>query len=138
MASSIATHASDFLNIAYNREIMAGRPTTKPAPEFGQRLAAARQQRGLTQEQLAHSIGASQKMIDYYERRAVNIKSDVIRKLAHTLQISVDELMGAKPLKAKPGPKSRLWRQFAQVERLSKSDQQLVSRLLNRFLEKAA
>jgi transcriptional regulator with XRE-family HTH domain len=94
--------------------------------------------RGLTQDRLARSIGVSQKMIDYYERRAVNIKSETIRKLAHALQISVDELMGTKPPKAKPGPKSRLMRQFEQVERLPKADQELVGRLLNRFLDKAA
>jgi transcriptional regulator with XRE-family HTH domain len=117
---------------------MAGRPTTKSAPEFGQRLSATRKLRGLTQDRLARSIGVSQKMIDYYERRAVNIKSETIRKLAHALQISVDELMGTKPPKAKPGPKSRLMRQFEQVERLPKADQELVGRLLNRFLDKAA
>lgn len=138
MASPIAAHTSDFPSIVYDLGLMAGRPTSKSAPEFGQRLAATRKLRGLTQEQLARSIGVSQKMIDYYERRAVNIKSETIRKLAHFLHISVDELMGTKPPKTKPGPKSRLWRQFEQVERLPKSDQELVGRLLNRFLDKAA
>ena len=138
MASSIPVHTPDFPGIVYDLRSMAGRPTTKSAPEFGQRLATTRKQRGLTQDRLARAIGVSQKMIDYYERRAVNIKSETIRKLAHALQISVDELMGTKPLKAKPGPKSRLMRQFEQVERLPKADQELVGRLLNRFLDKAA
>jgi transcriptional regulator with XRE-family HTH domain len=138
MASSIPAHTPDFPCIVYDLGAMAGRPTTKSAPEFGQRLAATRKLRGLTQDRLARAIGVSQKMIDYYERRAVNIKSETIRKLAHALQISVDELMGTKPPKAKPGPKSRLMRQFEQVERLPKADQELVGRLLNRFLDKAA
>ena len=141
MASSIPAHTPDFPSIVYDLGAMAGRPTNKTAPEFGQRLAAARKLRGLTQGQLAHSLKISQKMIDYYERRAVNIKSDTIRKLADTLEVSVDELMGTKPPaapKAKPGPKSRLMQQFEQVEQLPESDKELVSRLINRFLKKAA
>ena len=138
MASTIPAHPADFPSMAYDLGVMAGRPTTKSAPEFGQRLAEARKLRRLTQGQLARSIGVSQKMIDYYERRAVNIKSETIRKLALALEVGVDELMGTKPPKAKPGPKSRLMRQFEQVEQLPVSDQELVSRLINRFLKKAA
>jgi transcriptional regulator with XRE-family HTH domain len=138
MASTIPIHPADFPSMAYDLGAMAGRPSTKSAPEFGQRLADARKLRRLTQQQLARSIGVSQKMIDYYERRAVNIKSETIRKLALALEVGVDELMGTKPPKAKPGPKSRLMRQFEQVEQLPVSDQELVSRLINRFLKKAA
>jgi transcriptional regulator with XRE-family HTH domain len=138
MTRTKPANTPDFPSIVYDLGIMAGRPPSKTAPAFGQRLATTRKLRGLTQEQLAQTIGVSQKMIEYYERRAVNIKSETVRKLASALQISVDELMGTKPPKAKPGPKSKLLQQFERVGRLPKSDQELVSRLLNRFLEKAA
>jgi transcriptional regulator with XRE-family HTH domain len=125
----------DFPTIAYDLDVMAGRPPVKKAPEFGKRLAAARRLQGLTQDQLAKTVGLSQKMIDYYERRAVNIKSDIVRKFVTALNLSIDDLMGTQPPKAKAGRKSKLLQQFERVSRLPKSDQDLVSRLLNRFLE---
>ena len=42
-------------NIFYSAE-MAGRPATKPAPPFGERLAALRKERGWTQPQLAERL----------------------------------------------------------------------------------
>jgi transcriptional regulator with XRE-family HTH domain len=120
-------------------EVMAGRPPSKPAPTFGAQLAALRKARGFTQPQLAKLLGISVDMLTYYERRAKNPTLDFIQRCAETLDISATELIGGKPVKNghKPGPKSRLMRQFEQVERLPKSDRELVGQLLNRFLNKA-
>jgi len=123
-----------FENTEYALDAMAGRPPIKEATDFGKRLAAARKLRGLTQAQLAALIGESQKMVDYYERRATNVKTNVVTRLADTLKVSADELLGIQPLKSRPGPKSKLLQQFEHIRQLPKSDQELVSRLLNRFL----
>jgi DNA-binding transcriptional regulator YiaG len=56
----------------YNQDVMAGRPATKAAPLFGQRLSALRKARGLTQRELAEALGTTREMVDYYERRAIN------------------------------------------------------------------
>jgi DNA-binding XRE family transcriptional regulator len=56
------------INQAYNADIMAGRPPTKEAPIFGQRLAALRRAKDLSQTQLAELLDTTRKMIDYYER----------------------------------------------------------------------
>ena len=114
---------------------MAGRPPTKEAPDFGKRLAAGRKLRGLTQEQLAEAAGVSQKMINYFERRAVNVKSDMVRKLADALAIGVDELLGTSAPKARAGRKSKLFQQFEQASRLPERDQELMRQLISRFLE---
>jgi transcriptional regulator with XRE-family HTH domain len=39
---------------------------------FGQRLAAARRAKGITQRELADRLNTTRAMVDYYERRAVN------------------------------------------------------------------
>jgi Ni2+-binding GTPase involved in maturation of urease and hydrogenase len=46
-------------------DVMAGRPATKPAPLFGQRLAAARKKAGLTQPLFAERLGISRELVDY-------------------------------------------------------------------------
>jgi transcriptional regulator with XRE-family HTH domain len=137
MASTNPAGRLFFQNDPYDWAVMAGRPPTKDAPAFGQRLAEARKLRGLTQQQLGDAVGVTQKMIDYFERRAVNVKSDMVRKLAGALSVGVDELLGSEEPKQRRGRKSNLLAQFEQVSRLPKKDRELVSQLINRFLENA-
>src|SRR6266498_6107565 len=85
------------MNQPYNAGVMAGRPATKEAPMFGQRLAALRRGKGLSQTQLADLLDTTRKMIDYYERRAGNPSLDFIQRAAEALDVSVAELLGSEP-----------------------------------------
>jgi transcriptional regulator with XRE-family HTH domain len=120
--------------MVYSGDVMAGRPPTKEATDFGKRVAAARQQRGLTQRELADRIGVSLRMMEYYERRADNVKSDVIKALAHALNVSTDDLLGVNTPKSKPGPKSKLRKQIDKVEQLPRSRQLFVAQVLDQLL----
>ena len=95
-------------NRRYNLPTMAGRPATKAAPLFGQRLVALRRHKGWTQTQLAERLATTREMVDYYERRAPNPSLEVIQKLAEALEVSVPELLGVEMKAAhkrrKPGP----------------------------------
>ncbi len=51
---------------------MIGRPEIRQASPFGQRLAEARREKGLTQPELGKLLGMSRERVDYYERRAKN------------------------------------------------------------------
>jgi ribosome-binding protein aMBF1 (putative translation factor) len=73
---------------------MAGRPTTKPAPAFGQRLAALRKQRGWTQNELAERLDTTVKMVTYYEREAENPTHKTIEAIASVFEVSSADLMG--------------------------------------------
>jgi transcriptional regulator with XRE-family HTH domain len=110
---------------------MAKRSRKKSTPEFGRRVAAARRERGMTQSQLGNVLGISQKMIDYYERRASNVTADILKRLSNVLGVSSDELLGINSKKAKPGPKSKLRRQIEQIEQLPKAKQQAISEILD-------
>lgn len=125
---------SVFQNMVYSDDVMAGRPPTKEATDFGKRVAAARQERGLTQRELADRIGVNLRMMEYYERRANNVKSDIVKALAHTLNVSTDELLGVNTPKSKPGPKSKLRKQIDKVEQLPRSRQQFVTQVLDQLL----
>ncbi len=123
---------------SYTGDVMAGRPPSKEATGFGKRIAAARQACGLTQQQLADRVGVSRKMIDYYERRAVNIQTEALKKLAEALRVSADELLGIETPKQKPGRRSKLRQQIEQAERLPRGEQQFISKLLDSVLQKAS
>jgi len=125
----------------YNADPMAGRLTTREAPPFGQRMAALRQQKGLTQMQLAERMNTTQKMIDYYERRSPNPTLDVMQKIAAALEVSVTELLGEEAVSVraarKSGPTSKVQKVFDEVARLPRRQQdkivEVVSALMSQY-----
>jgi len=108
----------------------------RPASKFGERLAALRQARGLTQVQLADKIGSTQRAISRYETIADRAPAPVLAKLAKALGVTTDELLGvkrtrpAKTLTDDPEAR-RLWKKFQQVMTLPEKDRRAVIRLVN-------
>lgn len=119
--------------------VMAGRPPTKEAPPFGQRLAAVRKKQGLSQKQLAERLKTTREVIDYYERRAVNPSLAFIERAAESLEVSVAELVGSEPrtYRGKPGPLPQLARRIEQIRKLPRKEQEFVMRFLDTVLERA-
>ena len=117
-------------------DAVMGRPATRPATDFGRNLSRARQAAGLTQVQFARLLDLSQQMIDYYERRAKNPTAEFVQKAAQVLGVSVDELLGVKPMtRRKPGPLSKLQRKIERVRELPENKQKLVSDFLDTILQ---
>ena len=86
--------------------------------------------------QFARLVGLSQQMIDYYERRAKNPTAEFVQKAAQVLGVSVDELLGVKPLaRRKPGPQSKLQRKIERVRDLPENKQKLVLDFLDTVLQ---
>ena len=55
-----------------------------------------RRERNLSQAQLAHAIGVSQKAIDYWERGINEPKASYIVKLCDFFEVSADYLLGRR------------------------------------------
>jgi transcriptional regulator with XRE-family HTH domain len=125
--------------VSYNPDVMAGRPATKEAPPFGQRLASERKSRGWSQRQLAARLDTTREIIDYYERRAVNPSLAFIERAAAALEVTVAELLGseAKSNRNRPGPSPQLARRIEQIRLLPRREQEFVIRFLDTVLEKA-
>ena len=118
---------------------MPRKKKTPPPEEFGARLARLRKARGFSQAELGELVGVSQRMMTYYEREAEKPPAQVLPKLAEVLQVSVDELLGLKPVKDGANPRnSRLWRKLQKIEKLSKRDQQALLRTIDAFLRNAS
>jgi len=82
------------VNEPYNAGVMAGRPPTRDAPMFGQRLAALRRSKDLSQTQFSDLLDTTRKMIDYYERRAGNPSLDFIHRAAEPWRFPSRSLLG--------------------------------------------
>jgi len=112
---------------------MIGRPETRQAPPFGQRLAEARREKGLTQPELGKLLGMSRERVDYYERRAKNPALEVVQACANVLGVPVSQMVGEGeplPQKKKTGPVSQLERKFQEVKRLPKKKQEFILQFL--------
>jgi transcriptional regulator with XRE-family HTH domain len=107
---------------------------------LGKKLAALRKARGLTQQQLADALGASQSVVAYYERRAENPSLEVLQKLATFYGVSVSELltegMNVEPRK-RLGRPSALEERVERVRRLPRSEQARIIDTLDVAIEGA-
>lgn len=96
--------------------------------KFGKRLAELRKQKGFTQIMLADAIGVSQRVVAYYECETDRPPAGKLSDIAKALEVSVDELLGLKEVKAGRGaPKNAYLRKKLQlVELFPKSDQKAI------------
>lgn len=121
----------------YNAATMAGRPPTKEAPFFGQRLALIRKEKGYSQEKLAEILGTTRPNIAYYERSAKNPTLDFIQRCADVLEVTAADLIGdgeAASTVRKRGPKSALEKSYEQVSNLPRSKQQEILKVVDALL----
>jgi len=116
---------------------MPGRPTTKPTPAFGARLAALRQERGWTQAQLAEKLGVSVKAVTYYEREVSSPTTRTLARVAQALGIDAAALLDAPTTKraAKPGPPSEWDKRVAAIRQLPRSKQQKIAEVVEALLK---
>lgn len=100
----------------------------KPAETFGQRMARLRRARGLTQAVLAEGVGISRRMVAYYEGQSDRPPAHVLDKLAQSLRVSTDQLLGRRPSGEEISAPFdvRVWRRLRLIEKLSPEDRRAV------------
>jgi len=100
---------------------------------FGQRLRFIRKASGLTQTDLAKAVGASKRVISYYERNEGNAPTaDLIAKFADTLKVSSDELLGIVAVKSIDG-RTRYGRIIEKLNNLPPDDQKIVCGMIDKL-----
>ena len=119
------------------------RPSIKSSPKspgkLGKHLATLRKGSGLTQTEVAKTLGIPQRTVSFYEREANYLPSNLIEPLAELLGISVEILLGIETVDGKKrGPKSRLERQFEEIQKLPRPKQEFISKLLGEILGASA
>lgn len=111
--------------------MQTGRPSKRPRPPLGERLAALREQAGLSQQQLAERLGVNQQMVAYWERRAATLRPDQLTAVAEVLQTTVDQLLGQAALKARvSGPSGKVRQVFEAVSRLPRRQQHKIAEVV--------
>jgi transcriptional regulator with XRE-family HTH domain len=120
-------------------------PMKKQKPEtfvaggetFGQRLCRIRKMRDMTQREVAELSGISKRALCSYECDQREVPSHNLPAIAEHLGVTVDELLGLKPIEERPQLKvSRRWLQkFEQIDRLTERKQRAIMQVLDMALK---
>jgi transcriptional regulator with XRE-family HTH domain len=95
-------------------------------------LLALRKRAGLSQMELARLVGVSQANVALWERSSKPPRSDVLGRLAKTLGVAVEDLLGGKLDELKPlaprkrGPVGKLQKAFEEASALPRRHQEKV------------
>jgi transcriptional regulator with XRE-family HTH domain len=104
--------------------------------QLGARIASLRKAQGITQVQLAELLEVSQQTINAYEvgRRRMPVSS--LPLIARYLGVSIEELIGDSTAASakKRGPTPKIQQQMERIQRLPKSQQRFVMRMLESVL----
>ncbi|HET7662748.1 MAG TPA: helix-turn-helix transcriptional regulator [Rhodanobacteraceae bacterium] len=103
---------------------------------LGRRIAERRKALGITQVQLAETLGIAQQTMAHYEGGVSRIAVETLTQLAVALQTNVEELIGTqtKHRAGKRGPAPRIQQQLERVSQLPRARQRMVSEVLDSLL----
>lgn len=108
---------------------------TDTTDAFGKRLATFRKSASFTQKELAEEIGATRRMIAYYETESDHPPTNMLVGLAQALNVTTDELLGLDAAKKSKQPDSRLLRRMQQIEKMSAAKKRQVMQVIDTFIE---
>ena len=112
--------------------------TERGMRELAARVVKIRKECGITQVELAKTLGVTQSMVSRIEKGELRLNGEVIIKLAKLFKVSSDELLGLKPIKNDQPAVSRRWlRRFKKIDKLSKRDQDGLIQTVDRYLKAA-
>ena len=102
---------------------------------MGERIAETRKALGLTQAQLADALGVAQQVVASYEVGRHRVPSSFLPRLARTLAIPVEELIGEETAPSRRGPAPKLLQQVERIQRLPKSRQRFIMQMIDHALQ---
>lgn len=106
--------------------------------EIGRKILALRQQRGLSQVELAAALRIHQTNVSAMERGIRGITVHQLAKLSKVFGVPAQEILGARsvqPPAKKPLKSLRLIRRLQRIEKLPDSKQRAVLRVLDALLD---
>ncbi|CAN5440738.1 hypothetical protein BH11BAC2_BH11BAC2_26230 [soil metagenome] len=100
---------------------------------FGERITTLRKRKSLSQSQLGKAAGTSGDLIGKYERDEVKPSIEVAGKIADTLEVSVDLLLGRTTLDLDKKNIKRL----QDIEKLPKQDRENIIYTIDNLIKAA-
>jgi transcriptional regulator with XRE-family HTH domain len=117
------------------RPSKASPPPIPPLPT-GERIAALRKAKGLSQAELAVLMGITRKQITDYETSRVRMNDEMVVRFALALKVSADELLGlADNDTVKEAPPLRLTKRLYELEKLPEQKRKAILKTLDDLIK---
>ncbi|HOC28183.1 MAG TPA: helix-turn-helix transcriptional regulator [Treponemataceae bacterium] len=95
-------------------------------------MASIRKGKGLTQADLANSIGVSRLLVSDYERGKVRLYADILAKISTALGVSSDDLLGSKKITHEEYiPSLKISKRIKALEKLPEIKQKAILKTLD-------
>lgn len=104
---------------------------------LGKRLRDIRRAKGLSQIELARSVGTSQRSISHYETEIASPTAGILLGLSRALDISIDDLLAIRRTRTLPqmdAASTRLWNKLRKIRALPESGQRAVFKMIEMAL----
>ncbi len=111
------------------------RKETTPNATFGRHLARLRKATGFTREELATELGATRRVIAYYETESQYPPADLLVSLAQAINVNLDTLLGMERKTKAVKPSSRIERRIKNIEALPPRTKRQIVQLIDTFIE---
>ncbi len=106
--------------------------------ELGARIAQLRREQSLTQQQLAELLGTTQQQVASYEVARLKVPASMLPRLARSLGVSLEALIGESEPAPKRGPTPKLQQHMERITQLPKPKQRFVMEMLDTVLAQAS
>lgn len=105
---------------------------------FGERLRRLREDRGLSQRELARLVGIGVMQINRYERGISVPSATVLPQIGRLFQMTVDQLLGndAKSMEPPEIRDVRLFERFRVLDRMPRTERDVVLHLIDAMIAK--
>lgn len=97
---------------------------------FGENVALARKRKKLSQDELAKKVGTISVTIGRYERNEIKPSIEVASKIADTLEVSLDYLVGKSDIVLDKD----LIKKISDIQKLPQEERDCVNKMLEAFL----
>ena len=104
---------------------------------IGKQLAAVRKSKGLTQTQLANSIGIRQYMVSEYETGRITISVDMLARFCRALRCSSDNLFALSKETPKEKTSLRLVKRMNAIDALPEDKKRYILKTIDNALAAA-
>jgi transcriptional regulator with XRE-family HTH domain len=117
------------LNINNKEEF---KTTSSDGETIGKRIARFRKKKGLTQKELAEKIGIDRTLITNYELGRARVYDEMLTRIALTLNVSADLLLGIKDnIDKKESHSLKIMKRVYRIEKLPLAQQKIILRGLD-------
>ena len=113
-----------------------GRPPKKPRTDFGSRLATIREQKGISQTDLAKAMGVTQCAVAHWERRSISLSPEQVVKLAEALDVTLEELFGVNGSRKRSGYSGKMRQLFEAASKLPRRQQEKIVEFVEPYIER--